>query len=144
MLLALEISESLLNIVLYVLLASIAIFLVIGLAITNYAGENLVNIYNEHTKYIVPYFKTTEFAQNISENEFNGQMETKIVPGFLNDFYYNKTINLSSTTANSANVSAFSVCAHELGHAIQYRDTPEKMKKFAVRQMMSRFLAKLT
>ena len=132
------------NIILYSLLGVVIVSLVICLAIANFAGENLIVVYNKYSQQIVDFNNTINFAQNVSDNEFNGRIETRIISGFLTDNYYRGTISLSEPVAYASNVAAFAVCAHELGHAIQYRDTPKKMKKFSSRLLICNIFSKLT
>lgn len=132
------------DIVLYSLIALLVFALIVCLAITNYAGENLITVYNTYAKKIVDFNNTIMFAQNVSNGEFDGRIKTNVIPGFLTDYYYNGTISLSQPVAYANNVAAFAVCAHELGHAIQYRDTPQKMKKFSRKLLFSKIVSKLT
>lgn len=133
-----------LDIILYVLIGVLVIGLVVCLAIANYAGSNLVAIFERYEKLNAEFFNTLTLAKNISSGEFNNKIVVNVIDGFLTDYYHAGSINLSSRVAFGSNVSAFSVCAHELGHAMQYRDTPEKMRKFAKKLKLSAFLSNLT
>ena len=124
-------------------IGAVAVILVIALAIANFAGENLIVVYNKISSKIVDFNTTLKFAQEVSLNEFGGRIRTQVIPGFLTDNYYNGTISLSEGVAGANNVSAFAVCAHELGHAIQYRDTPQKMKKFGRKLVFCSIVSKL-
>lgn len=135
---------SILEIILYSLVGILVIVLVVCLAIANYAGSNLVAVFEKYEKYNADFFDTTTLAKNISAGEFNGSVKIGHVDGFLNDYYYHGTIYLSSRVANASNISAFAVCAHELGHAMQYRDEPKKMKKFGKKIRLSNILSKFT
>ena len=118
----------LVNIILYVLIGALLITLALCLAIANYASENLITIYNKYSRYIGSHTNALQIARLISYNEFNNSITCTVIPGVLTDHYYNGTISLSQKVAQGNNISALSVCAHEMGHAIQYRDTPKKMK----------------
>ncbi len=133
-----------LDIVLYSLIAFVVILIVIGLAIANYAGKNLITIYNENASVVIDFYNTLNFANLVSNSEFNGAVKSRVIDGILTDNYYNKTISLSQNVAYANNVSAYAVCAHELGHAIQFRDNPKKMKSFSSKQLISRILSKFT
>ena len=65
----------------------------------------------------------------------NGIMDVKVtcVQGHLTDHYdpTNKTVNLSDSVYNEANVAAAAVAAHECGHAVQHE------KAYAPLQMRS-------
>ncbi len=132
------------EIILYSLIGVVVLTLIVCLAIANFAGENLITIYNKYSKRTVDFNNTLNFADVVSKQEFNGKIKTNVIQGYLNDFYYNGTISLSQGVAYASNVSAFAVCAHELGHAIQYRDNPKKMSKFASKLVLSKILSKLT
>lgn len=134
----------LIDIVLYSLIALVVLTLIVCLAIANYAGENLITVYKKYEKRVVDFNNTLNFASVVSTQEFNGKIKTNVIEGFLNDFYYKGTISLSSPVAYASNVSAFAVCAHELGHAVQYRDNPKKMSKFTSRLILCKIFSKLT
>ena len=135
---------TILDIVLYSLIGVLVLVIVVCLAIANYAGTNLVTVFEKYEKYNADFFDTITLAKNISNGEFGGKIQVGDVPGFLNDYYYRGTIYLSPRVASASNISAFSVCAHELGHAMQYRDDPKKMKKFGKKIMLSNTLSKFT
>lgn len=133
-----------LNIVLYSLIGVLVLVIVICLAIANYAGSNLVTVFEKYEKYNADFFDTMTLAKNISYGEFMGSIKVGTANGFLSDYYYRGTIHLSPRVASASNISAFSVCAHELGHAMQYRDEPQKMKKFGKKVMLSNTISKFT
>ncbi len=68
----------------------------------------------------------------------NGIMDVKVIStkGQLTDHYdpTNKTVNLSETVYNQANVAAAAVAAHECGHAVQHDKAyaPLKMRSALV------------
>lgn len=133
------------NTIIIICLASVfVLFILVSLAITNYAGENLLTVYNEYKKTYSSFLKTYELAKIISDKEFNGKIVVNRTTGFLTDYYYNGSIYLSGDVYNSSSVSAFAVACHELGHAIQYRDTPQKMKKFNRNIVISKTVTKFT
>lgn len=133
-----------LDIVLYCLIGAVLLALIIGLAIANFAGENMISHYKSYSKNIVDFITPVQFANQISQSEFNGKINCRVEQGFLNDHYCNGVITLSSEVAAAANVSSMAVVAHELGHALQYRDKPLQMKKFSNKLKMSSALAKFT
>lgn len=133
------------NTIIIIYLASVfVLFILVSLAITNYAGENLLTVYNEYKNTYSSFLKTYELAKIISDKEFNGNIVVNRTTGFLTDYYYNDSIYLSGDVYNSSSVSAFAVACHELGHAIQYRDTPKKMKKFNRNIVISKTVTKFT
>lgn len=132
------------NIIIYCLIGAFVLLTLVCLAIVNYAGQNLVTVFEQYQNNCGSFLKTREFAQLVSNMEFNGRIRVDRTDGFLSDYYYNGAIYLTDFVSNSSSVSAFAVAGHELGHAIQYRDTPKKMKKFAKNRRLSRILTKLT
>ena len=131
------------TVILFIVGAFALIFL-LCLAIANFAGENLLTVFQNYEQRVVGFTTAINFSQIVSNAELNGRVRCEVIPGFLNDNYYNKVISLSQRVANACNISALSVCAHELGHALQYRDTPRKMKSFAKKMRFSRVVSKIT
>lgn len=132
------------DIVLYSLIGVILITLTLCLAIANYAGENLLTVYERYSKFVASNDITYNFAYLVSDNEFDSKIACKIVPGTLTDNYHNGVISLSQKVANGNNISAFAVCAHEMGHAMQYRDTPKRMKSFHRKKVFCVIMSKFT
>ena len=132
------------DIVLIALVVAVILVFLICLAIANFAGENLLTIYEKYSKYPAGYNDTLSFADIVSDMEFNGKVKSSVIDGFLTDNYYKGVISLSKPVAYANNISAFAVCAHELGHAMQYRDNPAKMKSFTRKLVFSKIASKLT
>lgn len=132
------------DIVMYSLLGVLLVILAIGLAIANSAGQNMINNYREYEKHIVDFTNPMQFSQLVSQSEFNGKIRCEVCEGFLTDHYYRNTISLSQETLKTNSISSMSVVAHELGHAMQYRDTPDKMRKFNKKRTRSALLGKFT
>lgn len=132
------------TIIIICLVSVFVLFILVSLAITNYAGENLLTVYNQYKNTYSSFLKTHELASTISNQEFNGKIAVEKTQGFLSDYYYNGTIYLSQDVYDSSSISAFAVACHELGHAIQYRDTPKKMKKFSANLVISKTVTKFT
>lgn len=131
-----------LDIVLYSLIGAVLILLALCLAIANYAGENMVNVYKHYERFMAGPDNTLMFANKVSLFEFGGRIKSEVIEGFLSDYYYKDTISLSKGVAYKSNISAYAVCAHELGHAIQRRDNQKKMHNFDVKIILSRVLSK--
>lgn len=132
------------DILLYVLIGFFVLAIVIGLAVANFAGENLLTIYDRYSRQNISFLNTIEFANIVSTQEFNGKIKSRVIDGILTDNYSNKVISLSKNVAYGNNVSAFAVCAHELGHALQYRDTPKKMRRFSKTLVFCKIVSKLS
>lgn len=134
----------LIDIIMYSLAGALVLAIIIGLGIANSAGTNLIRTYREYEKRIVDYTNPFAFAQQVSQGEFNGTIRCDVCKGFLTDHYYRGTISLSEQTVKTSSISSMSVVAHELGHAVQYRDEPAKMAKFNKKRRTSRLLGKFT
>lgn len=132
------------DIVIYSLIGVVFIALAIGLGVANSAGKNLINTYRQFEHTIVDFTNPMMFANQVSQSEFNGRITCDVCPGFLTDHYYRGKISLSEQTVKTSSISSMAVVAHELGHAVQYRDTPEKMIKFNKKRSRSRILGKFT
>lgn len=132
------------DIVLYSLIGGLLIILALCLAIANFAGENLLTVYQKYSKFIGSNDTTMGFAYMVSDCEFDGRISCKVIKGTLTDNYYKGTISLSENVARANNISAFAVCAHEMGHALQYRDTPKKMKSFHRKKVFCIIASKFT
>ena len=132
------------DIVVYSLLGVLLVILAIGLAVANSAGQNMINNYREYEKHIVDFTNPMQFSQFVSQSEFNGKIRCDVCEGFLTDHYHRNTITLSQETLKTNSISSMSVVAHELGHAMQYRDTPDKMRKFNKKRTRSALLGKFT
>ncbi len=120
------------------------IFIMLGLAIVNYSFEDMVEKYNKFSKNITG---TTpiEFANEINNIHFYEQIKIKYKDQMFSDSYNSSGIlTLSSKYANDNNIASLAICAHELGHAFQFKDEKEKMKKHAKRLAFSKIMSKLT
>ena len=104
----------------------------------------MLTVYKKYQSKIVDFDNTMAFAQRVSNGEFNGNVKVQTIEGFLTDNYHKGVISLSRPVAFANNASAISVCAHEMGHAMQYKQTPEKMKKFTKKLIFSNVTSKFT
>ena len=132
------------DIVMYSLIGLLVLALAVGLGIANSAGQNLIGTYREYEKSIVDFTNPINFVKQVSNSEFQGKISCEVCPGFLTDHYHRGTVTLSEQTVKTSSISSMSVVAHELGHAVQYRDTPEKMAKFNKKRRTSAILGKFT
>lgn len=109
------------------------IFIIPPLLISIYAQVKLKSTYSkyEKTKNSKGY-NAAVAARTILDN--NGLNDVRIVKvaGNLTDHFdpKTKTVSLSETTYNSDSIAAIGVAAHEVGHAIQYKEeyTPMKIR----------------
>ena len=93
------------NIILYSLIGVFVLFIVIGLAVANYSGQNLIAVYNQYSKMVVDFDNTLHFAQKVSMGEFNGRIKTNVIDGILTDNYYslfyNQKVYISQVVRNT-------------------------------------------
>lgn len=103
------------------------IFILIGLAIVNYSGEDMYEKFKKFSVYPTG-MSPVELANIVGEREFSGRIKIKYKDKlFCDSMASNYALTLCEKYANSYNISALSICAHELGHAYQFRDKLEKM-----------------
>lgn len=107
--------------------------LFIGIALLSWAVSALLERrFKQYSKVSLP-LTGKQVAEKMLRD--NGIMDVKVtcVQGHLTDHYdpTNKTVNLSDSVYNEANVAAAAVAAHECGHAVQHE------KAYAPLQMRS-------
>lgn len=122
----------------------IIIFVAIGLgvlfclclAIANYAPERFFDIYKEiDDEEAYCRLSTQEFAQVINMREFRGKLRVHVIENYAGDAYVRGgDLLLSTNTLSSSSVAAYATLAHELGHALQDRDT----NKLKVKSILTR------
>ena len=96
--------------------------LFIGIALLSWAVSALLERrFKQYSKVSLP-LTGKQVAEKMLRD--NGIMDVKVtcVQGHLTDHYdpTNKTVNLSDSVYNEANVAAAAVAAHECGHAVQH------------------------
>lgn len=129
-----------------IIILTIAIFLVLiiaGLAIVNFSGDELLEKFNQ-TAIIPTSLSPIEFANIISNKFFNGTIDIVFKPNLLCDCYSSRgVLILCSQYANKRHLAGLSICAHELGHAFQFKDQSQKMKKYGKKIRLSKILSKI-
>ena len=73
------------TIIIICLVSVFVLFILVRLAITNYAGENLLTVYNQYKNTYSSFLKTHELASTISNQEFNGKIAVEKTQGFLSE-----------------------------------------------------------
>ncbi len=115
----------------WVVVAIVVVFLLIGLPIANYSGSQLLETYEKYSK-IPCYAKLTggQFALKVSNEITGGRIAVARTAGYLTDAYSSraKTVVLSDETCDSASVASLAVVAHEFGHAMQHLSNFSKFK----------------
>lgn len=112
-----------------------------GLAIVNFAGDEL---YYRFKKLENKFSAITpvDFFNNVNHSYFNYQLRLKTKQGILVDnFASNGVLTLSTNYAFVSSFPGVVICAHELGHAFQYKNNREKMIKHAKKIKLSKTLS---
>lgn len=133
------------NLTIIILIAIIAFILLIlgGLAIVNYSGEEMVEKFNQASK-IETNMSAVDFANIIIQKYFNNKISINFNNNMLSDCYSsNNVLTLCNKYAYENNLAGLSICAHELGHAFQFKNQDTKMKKYGKKHKLSLFLSKL-
>ena len=127
----------------YIIILAIVFLLliIVGLAIVNYSSEEMFDKFKKLQ--IQPCgISPVELANALNQVEFNGRIRMKYKDKYFSDsMASNFVLTLSSQYANSYNFGAVAICAHELGHAFQFRDKMQKMVKHARLVKISKFFS---
>ena len=108
----------------------------IGIAIASWAVS--FSLKRKFEKYSNEEIRLTgrEVAEKMLRENGIDDVKVTCTPGMLTDHYnpLNKTVNLSESVYNCANVAAAAVAAHECGHALQHQHAyaPLKMRSALV------------
>lgn len=131
------------DIIKYIAIGVAVLILIIGLAIVNFSAEEFISRYNEYNQDASSYFNTIEFLNMVCQEELHRAITVKLTPELYRESYsaYYNTIQIGNDLANSYSITGFAIIAHELGHAMQYRDNAKKMNKFAKKSILINFLS---
>lgn len=128
----------------YIIIIVSVVFLlliVLGLAIVNYSSEELVDKFKKTQNYQVGT-SPLEFAVAINKVYFNNSIKIKFKDNLLCDsFSSNGVLTLCSKYSNDYNLAGLSICAHELGHAFQFKEQPKRMKSLGTRVRLSKLVS---
>ena len=133
------------NLIVIILIAVGAFVLLVlaGLAIVNFSGEEMVSKFNDVSK-IGTNISAYDLAQRVSQDYFSNRISIVFKDAFLSDSYSSSNVlTLCSKYARQENLAGLAVCAHELGHAFQFKEQRQKMKKYGKRVNFSKLLSKL-
>ena len=130
----------------YVIIIIAIVFLllvVLGLAIVNYSTEEMFEKFKDANIYSVG-ITPLEFAQLINGLHFENKIKIKFKYSYFADsFSSDGYLTISSKYANKNELAGLAICAHELGHAFQFKETPKKMKNHSKRLALSRAVSSL-
>jgi len=126
-----------------IIIVAFALLITIGLAIVNFSYAELLNKFNSISSLpagTTPY----DFAKHINEIFFNNSIHIKFSDKLFSDCYNTiGTLTLCKQYANDNNLAGLAICAHELGHAVQFKNDRSKIFKFAKKKKLSEFLSKI-
>ena len=132
--------------ILYIIIIAVVFILLIlaGLAVVNYSGQDLFDKSRKYSSF--PTSSTPiQFLQLINSLYFDNRIVLKFTDKELGDSYNGGGVmTLCSKYAYDNNLVGITICAHELGHALQFKNEYKRMKKFAKRNKTSKLLSKFT
>ena len=116
------------QILLYILIGIFVLFVILGLAIANFADGQLDSYYNELGSDIaVLGLPASTFCQLVISSKLGGRIAVSRVAGVYGGRYLpgKARIELADDVYSSGSVAAIAVTAHELGHALQFKENPK-------------------
>lgn len=120
----------------------LVILIIAGLAVVNFSYEEMLSKYNQIATNPAPV-SPMQFAQKISDEHFGGRIKIEAKKGmFVDSYASNNVLTLSQEYANKKQIAGLAICAHELGHAFQFKDQKARMKKYGTRLKISKVLSK--
>lgn len=117
------------------------LLVVLGLAIVNYSTDEMVEKYKKYSEVTIG---TTpqDFANLINSLHFNGRIKIKYDERYFSDCYNSAgVLTLSEKYCGSDNLAGLAICAHELGHAFQFKNQKKRMIKYAKMLKITNFLS---
>lgn len=116
------------QILLYILIGIFILFVILGLAIANFADGQLDAYYNELGSDIAVLGLTASaFCQLVIASKLGGKIVVARAAHVYGGRYLpgRARIELSDEVYSSGSVAAIAVTAHELGHAMQFKENPQ-------------------
>lgn len=115
------------------------LLLALGLAIVNFSSDDMVEKFKQANKYLV-MTSPVQFVQTINKLHFKNSIKLKFNDKYFSDSYNGstRTLTLSSKYAHKNELAGLAISAHELGHAIQFKEQPNLMKKHAKKLKLSK------
>lgn len=128
--------------VIIICVLALILLILLGLSIVNNSTADLLDTYKK-TSNTVTGDTPVQFAEFINNNYFNGSIKIKYSDKLFDDsFSGSNVLTLCSKYANSNNIASLSICAHELGHAFQFKENKQKMNKHAKNLKFSNIISK--
>ena len=118
---------------------ALAVVFCFCLAVANFAPERFFDIFNKINGEEMYANKTTkEFVEEFNAREFSSLLRLHETPTVAGDAYVQGgDLILSTNTLTSTGVASYATLAHELGHALQDRDS----KKLTIKRVLHRISA---
>lgn len=131
----------------YVVIIVAIVFLLLiiaGLAIVNYSTDEMVEKFKKVSN-TVTGTTPLEFAKLINSLHFGNNIRIKFDDRMFSDCISgNGELTLCSKYANDNSIAGLSVCAHELGHAFQFKNEKDRMRLHVRKLMVSKIASWLT
>lgn len=117
--------------VIIIVTVAFLLLIMVGLAIVNFSTEELYDKYKKVSNLpcgITPI----DLVNVLNMTQFNNQLRVTFKNNlFCDALSSNGVLTLCSQYANQNNMAGVAICAHELGHAYQFRDKKQKMYSHA-------------
>ena len=110
------------------------------LAIANFAYEKFFDSYKVmDNESIDKNMSSIDFFNFLNNKYFAGKISIVTIQKLGFDAYSNKTLYLSTNTQSNSSVASFSIIAHEMGHAMQDKNS-KKLKHFSFLKYFGKIL----
>ncbi|MEG1499930.1 MAG: zinc metallopeptidase, partial [Clostridia bacterium] len=116
----------------YVGIAALALFVIVGLAIATYSGAQFLEIFDKFDDVgASSYLSVEKFAILVNNEKFGGNVKLAIIRGKLTDAYEKerKLVAISEHSLKRSSVASLCVVAHEFGHAMQDAENNKKFNR---------------
>lgn len=132
-----------LTLIIIIAIASLVILIIAGLAVVNFSTDEMVDKFKQVAKYPAP-ITPLDFAKSMNSKYFAGKINIQLKNNILSDCYSSTgLLFLSREYANKKHLAGLAICAHELGHAFQFKNQRAKMAKYGKRIRTSKIVSKL-
>ena len=132
------------SLVLIIILTTLvlAILIIAGLAVVNFSSDEMYEKFKKAST-VPTSISPIELADIVSKKHFYNNIMVVLKPNKFCDCYSsNNILTLCSDYANERQLAGLAICAHELGHAFQFANEKEKMKKYGAELKTSKIISK--
>lgn len=130
------------NTTLIIIIVAISFLLLLCflLAIANFAYEKFFDSYKiMDSKLVDKNMSSVDFFDFLNEKYFMKKISMVTIQKLGFDAYGNKTLYLSTNTQSNSSIASFSIIAHEMGHAMQDKNS-KKLKHFTLLKYFGKIL----